>query len=82
MNWSAWRLLLFPARPAFAALGLTGVGGVDASLFVDCMAGADDAASLLWGEGAAVSVTQDAVLSGAPAGRDPGEQDGRDVADR
>jgi hypothetical protein len=33
-DWSAWRLLLFPARPAFAALRLAGVGGLDAGLFV------------------------------------------------
>jgi hypothetical protein len=28
---------LFPARPAFAALRLAGVGGLDAGLFVDCV---------------------------------------------
>ena len=43
MDWCAWRLLLSPARPAFAPLGLAGVGGFDAGLFVDGVVGADDA---------------------------------------
>jgi hypothetical protein len=81
-NRSAWRLLLFPARLAFAALGLAGVGGLDAGLLVDCVVSADDLASLFGGDGAAVGVADDVVLPGAPAGRDAGEQRGGDVADR
>jgi hypothetical protein len=48
-RWSAWRLLLSPARPAFAPLGLAGVGGLDAGLPVDGVKGADDATSLFGG---------------------------------
>src|SRR5271169_1179526 len=81
-NRSAWRLLLFAARPAFAVLGLSGIGGFDAGLFVDCVVGADDAASFLGCDEATVGVAQVVVLAGAPAGGDPGEQGGGDVADR
>src|SRR6202171_5013536 len=81
-DWSAWRLLLSPARPAFAPLGLAGVGCFDAGLPVDGVVGADDATSFLGGDGAAVGVAQDVVLAGAPTGGDAGEQDGGDVADR
>ena len=55
-NWSAWRLLWFPARPAFAPFGLSGVGGLDAGLFVDYVVGPDDATSLFGGDGLAVGV--------------------------
>lgn len=60
MDWSAWRLLLSPARPTFASLGLAGVGGLDAGLPVDGVVGADDATSFFGGDGAAVGVAQDA----------------------
>ena len=76
MSWSAWRLLLFPARPALTSLGLAGVGGLDAGLLVDRVVGADDSASFFGGDGAPVGVAQYVVLAGAPARRDSGEQDG------
>ena len=82
VDWSAWRLLLFPARPAFAALGLSGIGGLDAGLFVDRVVGSDDSAPFLGGDGPAVGVAQNVVVAGAPASGDPGEQGGSDVADR
>jgi hypothetical protein len=73
---------LFPARPAFAAFGLAGIGGLDRGLLVDRVVDADDSASFLGGDGSAVGVAQDVVLAGAPAGGDAGEQGGGDVAHR
>src|SRR5687768_5765567 len=80
--WSAWRLLLLPARPAFASLGGAGVRGLGPGLAVDGVVVADDLAAFVGGEGAAVGVADRVGLAGAPAGRDPGQQDGGDVADR
>ena len=82
MDWSAWRLLLSPARPAFDPLGLAGVGGVDPGLAIDAMVGGDEPAAFVGVDGSAVGVAQQVGLTGAPAGRDAGEQCGRDVAGR
>jgi hypothetical protein len=43
---------------------------------------ADDAEALLGGDDAAVGIAQHIVLSGAPAGGNPGQQHARNVADR
>ena len=56
--------------------------GFVAGLLVDLVLGFDDVAAFFGGDGTPVGVAQDVVLAGAPAGRDPGEQDGGDVAGR
>ena len=77
-----WWVLLFPACCVFSALGLAGVGGFDAGVFVDGVVGVHDVVSLFGGDGLAVGVAKHVVLAGAPAGGDAGQQGGGDVADR
>jgi hypothetical protein len=61
---------------------LAGVGGVDPGLAIDAVVGGDEPAAFVGVDGSAVGVTQHVVLAGAPAGRDAGQQCGRNMAGR
>src|SRR5690348_8939981 len=80
--WSAWRLLLLPARSALVVLGWTVSGRAGPLGGVDLVVGAHDLAALLGGDRGAVGVAQLVGRGGAPAGGDAGEQDRGEVADR
>lgn len=77
--WSALRLLSLPVRPAFEFLGATSVGCLLSDAAIDLVVFANDLATLGLGDDASVCVAQPVVLTGAPAGADPGEQDGGEV---
>ena len=82
VDWSAWRLLLSPARPSFESLCAAGVGGLDSNLLVDAVVGGDQFSAFVSVDGSAVDIPHFVGLTCAQAGGDTGQQYGGDVAER